>query len=56
MPGGKGNIKPEDGIKTQFSSEYQPAEKWTKEKAMQLGEDLIKWQKDNSVNMFWEEY
>lgn len=24
MPGGKGNIKPEDGIKTRFTSENQP--------------------------------
>jgi len=29
MPGGKGNIKPKDG--KQFSSEYQPEEKWTEE-------------------------
>jgi len=54
MPGGKGNIKPKDG--KQFSSEYQPDEKWTEAKALQLGEDLIKWQKENTVNMFWEEY
>lgn len=54
MPGGKGNIKPEDG--KQFSSEYQPAEKWTEEKALQLGNDLIDWMKENEINMFWEEY
>jgi FMN phosphatase YigB (HAD superfamily) len=54
MPGGKGNIKPEDG--KQFSSEYQPAEKWTEEKALQLGNDLIDWMKNNEINMFWEEY
>jgi hypothetical protein len=54
MGGGKGNIKPEDG--KQFSSEYQPQEKWTEAKALQLGEDLIEWQKAKSDNMFWEEY
>ena len=54
MTGGKGNIKPEDG--KQFSSEYQPDEKWTEAKAIQLAEDLIKWQKGNTVNMFWDEY
>lgn len=54
MPGGKGNIKPEDG--KQFSSEYQPKEKWTEEKALQLGNDLIDWMKNNEINMFWEEY
>ena len=54
MPGGKGNIKPEDG--KQFSSEYQPEEKWTEEKALQLGNDLIDWMKENEINMFWEEY
>ena len=54
MPGGKGNIKPEDG--KQFSSEYQPEEKWTEENALQLGEDLIAWQKSENVNIFFEEY
>lgn len=56
MPGGKGNIRPEDGIETQFSSEYQPEEKWTEENALELGKDLIAWQKESPVNMFWEEY
>ena len=54
MAGGYGNIKPEEG--KQFSSEYQPKEKWTEEKALKLGEDLIEWQKADSVNMFWDEY
>jgi hypothetical protein len=54
MPGGKGNIKPEDG--KQFSSEYQPEEKWTEEKALQLGNDLIDWMKKSEINVFWEEY
>lgn len=55
MPGGKGNIKPEDG--KQFSSEYQPEEKWTEAKALQLANDLITWQKiDGQDNIFWEEF
>ena len=54
MPGGKGNIKPKDG--KQFSSEYQPDEKWTEAKALQLGEDLINWQKEGPINIFWDEY
>lgn len=55
MAGGKGNIKPEDG--KQFSSEYQPEEKWTEEKALQLANDLIAWQKtDESKHIFWEEF
>jgi hypothetical protein len=54
MPGGKGKIRPEDG--KQFSSEYQPPEKWTEEVSLQLGEDLIKWMKEKDVNIFWEEF
>jgi len=54
MPGGNKNIKPEDG--KQFSSEYQPEEKWTEEKALELANALIAWQKESPVNMFWEEY
>ncbi|HUX56227.1 MAG TPA: hypothetical protein VMV77_04590 [Bacteroidales bacterium] len=54
MPGGKGNIEPEDG--KQFSSEYQPEEKWTEEEALKLGKDLIAWQRESPANMFWDEY
>lgn len=60
MPGGKGNIRPEDG--KQFSSTYQPQEKWTEEKAIELAEGLIRWfnEKDDNGNdkgnIFWEEY
>ena len=56
MPGGKGNIKPEDGIETQFSSEYQPEEKWTEEVALNLANELIAWQKELPANIFWEEF
>jgi hypothetical protein len=54
MPGGKGNIRPEDG--RQFSSEYQPEEKWTEAKALELANELIAWQMENPANMFWEEF
>lgn len=54
MPGGKGNIRPEDG--KQFSSTYQPKLKWTKARAMQLGNDMIAWQKKDAINIFWEEF
>lgn len=60
MPGGNKNIKPSDG--KQFSSEYQPEEKWTEKKALQLGDDLISWlnKKDEDGNdlgnMFFEEF
>jgi len=60
MPGGKGNIRPEDG--KQFSSDYQPQEKWPEERAIELGEDLIKWlnekteESEDKGNIFFEEY
>lgn len=60
MPGGHGNIRPEDG--KQFSSEYQPKEKWTEEVALELGNGLIEWLKETDEdgkdkgNMFFEEY
>jgi len=54
MPGGKGNIRPEDG--KQFSSTYKPQEKWTEEKAIEVGNDLIKWLSLEDENIFFEEY
>jgi len=60
MAGGKCNIKPEDG--KQFSSEYQPSEKWTEKKALDLGADLISWLKEKDSNgndignIFFEEF
>jgi hypothetical protein len=55
MPGGKGQIRPEDG--KQFSSEYQPEEKWTEKKALELGRDLIEWLKEGGKkNIYFEEY
>lgn len=59
-PGGNKNIKPEDG--KQFSSEYQPQEKWTEKKATELGIELIEWLKakdedgNDKANIFFEEF
>ena len=55
MAGGNKNIKPEDG--KQFSSEYQPKEKWTEDKALELGKGLIEWISSSTKdNVFFEEY
>jgi hypothetical protein len=54
MPGGKGKIKPEEG--RQFSADYQPDEKWTEDVALQLGRDLIDWQKEKDGNIFFEDF
>lgn len=54
MPGGNKNIKPEDG--KQFSSEYQPAQKWTEDAALKIGNELISWMKEADENMFFEEF
>lgn len=54
MPGGKGNIRPEDG--KQFSSEYKPAEKWTEDHALRLADDLLKWMKAEDENIFFDEF
>ena len=60
MPGGNKNIRPEDG--KQFSSEYQPQEKWTEEKALNLGKELIFWLKETDEdgndkgNIFYDEF
>lgn len=39
-----------------FSSDYQPQEKWTEEKALALGNELITWLNANDENMFFEEF
>ncbi len=54
MPGGKGNIKPEDG--KQFSREYQPKEKWTEKKALKVGDNLISWLKKEDENIFYDDF
>ncbi len=54
MPGGKGNIRPEDG--KQFSSTYKPAEKWTEEEALRLGNDLLVWMRAEDENIFFDDF
>lgn len=60
MPGGKGNIRPEDG--KQFQPGDKAAEKWTEQKALELGYDLIAWQKEKDEegkdkgHIFYEEF
>lgn len=54
MPGGNKNIKPGDG--KQFSSEYQPAQKWTEDAALKIGNELLSWMKEADENMFFEEF
>jgi hypothetical protein len=54
MPGGKGNIKPEDG--KQFSKDYQPSEKWTEKKAIEVGKHLIEWLLLEDENIFYDEF
>ena len=44
MPGGNKNIRPEDG--KQFQIGDKAAERWTEEKAMELGNELINWLKE----------
>ena len=45
-----------------FSKEYQPKEKWTEEKAIKLGKELLVWLKETDEdnedkgNMFFEEF
>ncbi len=42
MPGGKGNIRPEDNPKP-FVKGHKYNEKWTEKKALELGNELIEW-------------
>lgn len=48
MPGGKGNIRPEDG--KQFVKGQKAAEKWTEKIAEQLVNDLIDWMNETDEN------
>lgn len=54
MAGGKGKIKPEDG--KQFSSDYQPKEKWSEKRATDLGSELIDWLNAEDENVFFQEF
>lgn len=39
-----------------FSSEYQPKEKWTEDKSLDLGHNLIEWLKESNDHIFFEEF
>jgi len=60
MGGGKGNIKPSDGV--QFGKGNKAAEKWTEAVALKLGQELIDWLKEvdeegnDKANMFFNEF
>lgn len=54
MPGGKGNIKPEDG--KQFGIGNKAAEKWTEEAALKFGNDLLNWMKSEDENIFFDDF
>ena len=54
MPGGYGNIRPEDG--KQFSSDYQPDETWTEAAALKFGNDLLQWMQAEDENIFFDEF
>ena len=45
-----------------FSKDYQPAEKWTEKKALELGQELLSWMKEkdddgeDKGNIFFEDF
>ncbi len=45
-----------NGKGKQFSKDYQPPIKWTEERALKVGHDLINWLNDEDENMFFEEF
>ena len=54
MPGGKGNIKPEDGKK--FEKYNNAAEKWTEDAALKFGNDLLAWMQAEDENIFFDDF
>ncbi len=54
MPGGKGNIKPEDG--RQFGKGNKAAEKWTEDASLMFIDDLISWMMAEDENIFFSEF
>ena len=54
MPGGKNNIRPEDGI--QFKADNKAAEKWNEEEALRFGNDLLDWMRKEDENIFFEDF
>ena len=55
MPGGKGNIRPEDNPKP-FEKGNNYAEKWNEEDALKLGNHLIEWMRQSDENIFFDEF
>ena len=45
-----------NGKGKQFSKDYQPPVKWTEERALKVGQDLIDWLNAEEENMFYEEF
>lgn len=54
MPGGKGNIRPEDG--KQFEKGNKVAAVWTEQIALKFGNDLLEWLKSDNENIFYNEF
>lgn len=54
MPGGKGNIRHEDGKSFQLNN--KAAEKWTEKEALRLGNNLIDWMHEKEENIFFEDF
>jgi len=55
MPGGKGKIDGKIEGK-QFSKTYQPQIKWTEKRALELGESLLEWLREDDENMFINDF
>jgi len=54
MPGGKNNIRPEDGV--QFKADNKAAEKWNEEEALKFGNDLLDWMRKEDDNIFFDDF
>ena len=54
MPGGKGNIRPEDG--KQFGIGNKSAEKWNEQNALIFGRDLLAWMLEADENIFFDDF
>jgi len=54
MPGGKNNIRPEDGV--QFKVGNKSAEKWNEEEALKFGNDLLDWMREADENIFFDDF
>jgi len=45
-----------NGKGKQFSKDYQPPTKWTEERALKVGNNLINWLNEEDENIFFEEF